>query len=98
VDPAWWFSEDTLEQKFAIKACGGCAIKDDCLQEAMTRQEEYGIWGGVPAENLRPGKMCAKGHDQLTHSIIMSQVRRCGACYRNAQQAAVERRKKARRQ
>lgn len=27
--------------------CGGCPVRNECLREALTRGERYGIWGGL---------------------------------------------------
>lgn len=92
-DSAWWFSDEPQEQKLAINICGSCTLRDSCLKGAVRRKEEFGIWGGVPASILRSHKTCRRGHDQVTSSIIIGGIRRCGTCYRMSQDAVRERRK-----
>lgn len=39
---------DKVVQAKAI--CWSCPIRQECLTRAMERKEEYGIWGGLTAE------------------------------------------------
>jgi WhiB family redox-sensing transcriptional regulator len=34
------------EQNAAKRICGGCAIRNECLVEALDNRIEYGVWGG----------------------------------------------------
>ena len=36
----------------AKEICAGCAVKDKCLEHAMTYQE-FGVWGGLTANERR---------------------------------------------
>lgn len=36
--------EDVLEAK---RVCGGCGLRDLCLEAAVARRERWGIWGGL---------------------------------------------------
>ena len=49
VDPELWFFVDSnsSERSQAIRICGGCEVKTQCLAAARKRRERYGIWGGV---------------------------------------------------
>lgn len=50
-----FFSPDTSERKedrlereqLAKKICKGCAVRQECLEAALTRHEPHGIWGGL---------------------------------------------------
>lgn len=33
----------------ALRLCEDCAVRADCLEEAVERQERFGIWGGLLA-------------------------------------------------
>lgn len=39
--------ERAEREQMAKRICGGCAVRDDCLQAAVARHETYGIWGGL---------------------------------------------------
>src|ERR1700687_2500539 len=31
--------------------CAGCGVRQECLEFALTREQNYGIWGGTPADD-----------------------------------------------
>lgn len=31
----------------AKQLCGECPVRDDCLDYALTNNEQYGVWGGL---------------------------------------------------
>ena len=40
--------DDRVKREIKAKAvCGGCPVKIDCLEEALTISEPFGIWGGL---------------------------------------------------
>ena len=49
VDPELWFpnDRDPNERAQAIRICGDCDVKTQCLRIARKRRERHGIWGGV---------------------------------------------------
>ena len=49
VDPELWFVMDreSYEHYQAIRICGTCDVKAQCLKVARKRRERHGIWGGV---------------------------------------------------
>lgn len=30
----------------AVEVCSGCPIKRECLIQALTNKEQFGVWGG----------------------------------------------------
>lgn len=34
----------------AVEVCRGCAVRDNCLQQANQVPERYGVWGGLTEE------------------------------------------------
>ncbi|WP_165913124.1 WhiB family transcriptional regulator [Tamaricihabitans halophyticus] len=42
-----WYSADPVVQAECVRVCGGCPVRSDCLVEAMSSQDPWGIWGGV---------------------------------------------------
>lgn len=54
-----FFSEDDLELARAKAICRTCGLQEQCLTEAIEREEPYGVWGGklvldgVPVEFKR---------------------------------------------
>lgn len=50
--PDWWYPTDgTARQARGI--CAGCPVRGDCLQAALVRVEEHGIWGGTSERGRR---------------------------------------------
>ena len=55
MDAAIFFSPEHFETKqekdareaAAKQVCGGCPVREACLDYAVTAQEKYGIWGGL---------------------------------------------------
>lgn len=37
----------------AKKVCGDCPVRQDCLEFAITTNQEYGVWGGFSEEERR---------------------------------------------
>lgn len=51
-------TEDTLfceasEQKRARLFCQGCAVRVECLAEALDNRIEWGVWGGMTERERR---------------------------------------------
>lgn len=62
-NPEIFFSEKSEEIAYAKSLCGGCPVKRECLQGALSRQEPCGVWGGelfedgrVIAQKRMPGR------------------------------------------
>src|SRR5688572_23736780 len=67
--PTWWaqarcndgaatmsglfFSEDLLDIARAKAICSNCAVRAECLDEALKRHEPWGVWGGELLVNGR---------------------------------------------
>jgi WhiB family redox-sensing transcriptional regulator len=56
-DPEAFFSEDELQVAEAKSLCGGCPVRTQCLEGALSRQEPAGVWGG---ELFEDGRIIAK--------------------------------------
>ena len=52
-DPELYFSEDEMQVAEAKSLCGGCPVRAQCLEGALSRQEPAGVWGGELIENGR---------------------------------------------
>jgi WhiB family redox-sensing transcriptional regulator len=42
-----FFSENPIDIRMAKLICTECPVKDTCLQEAISRREMHGVWGGT---------------------------------------------------
>lgn len=51
--PDWWFSYDVSLQEAALEVCARCPVRVECLQYALERREQHGIWGGRTQDQLR---------------------------------------------
>ena len=52
-DPEIYFSDDEMEVAHAKSLCGGCPVRAQCLEGALSRQEPAGVWGGERFEDGR---------------------------------------------
>ncbi|MFG2869532.1 WhiB family transcriptional regulator [Streptomyces sp. NPDC048338] len=41
------------DQKRAKNVCNGCAVRIDCLAEALDHRIEFGVWGGMTERERR---------------------------------------------
>jgi len=52
-DPDSFFPDKGHSVAAAKKVCGGCPVKDECLQWALDRDERFGVWGGLSERERR---------------------------------------------
>ncbi|NQW74442.1 MAG: WhiB family transcriptional regulator [Candidatus Planktophila sp.] len=52
-DPEIFFSEEELAITEAKSLCGGCPVRAQCLEGAISRKEPAGVWGGELFEDGR---------------------------------------------
>jgi WhiB family transcriptional regulator, redox-sensing transcriptional regulator len=52
------------EAEYAKRYCGPCPVRGECLTHALTKREDYGVWGGLDenerAELLRLARRAAE--------------------------------------
>jgi WhiB family redox-sensing transcriptional regulator len=53
VDPDLFFPERGASTKEAKGVCGGCEVRLDCLEYALSNGEKFGIWGGLSERERR---------------------------------------------
>ncbi|SEF10371.1 WhiB family transcriptional regulator [Jiangella alba] len=46
-------SRRRAQETRAKRICETCPVRDRCLAEAMERDEQYGVWGGLDTEERR---------------------------------------------
>ena len=66
-DPDLFFPEDgdTFSERRAKMLCAGCPVQAACLAGALARGEEYGIFGGLTAEERGMPKTLDNGDDTV---------------------------------
>lgn len=42
-----------LQIATAKAVCGGCTVREECLEFAVQTNQEYGVWGGTSEEERR---------------------------------------------
>lgn len=52
--------------------CGSCEIKDDCLRDALARDEEWGIWGGMTERERKALRRRGNAGSAIMRSIAYS--------------------------
>ncbi|MCW2725896.1 MAG: transcription factor WhiB [Frankiales bacterium] len=45
-DPDLFFAESPADVEAAKALCVSCPLRSQCLSEALTRREPWGVWGG----------------------------------------------------
>lgn len=46
--------EEKLSREYrALQFCGQCSVRAECLEYAVIGNEQHGIWGGVPEDDLK---------------------------------------------
>lgn len=46
-DPALFFGATRDDERAAVRICGTCTVKDECLSFAVETRERFGVWGGM---------------------------------------------------
>ena len=45
--------EKRFREERAKEICGGCSVRGDCLEYALSIREQHGIWGGLSEAERR---------------------------------------------
>lgn len=53
VDPELFFPDKGESSHPAKRVCASCAVRAECLQEALDRREWFGVWGGLSERERR---------------------------------------------
>lgn len=54
IDPEIFYPDDDDATADAAKAiCGGCSVRQACLEFALTQREKHGVWGGLTERERR---------------------------------------------
>jgi WhiB family transcriptional regulator, redox-sensing transcriptional regulator len=52
-DPEQFFVRGASQSRRAIRICGACPVREDCLRYAIDNEIEFGIWGGMTERQRR---------------------------------------------
>ena len=52
-DPELFFPEKSGSTRQAKQVCRSCEVRAECLEYALTAGEEFGVWGGLSAQERR---------------------------------------------
>lgn len=52
-DPELWFPEKGSSGAAALRLCGGCPVRERCLEYALKHKIRDGIWGGMTGGQRR---------------------------------------------
>jgi len=64
-----FFSDEDLDVARAKAICRSCALRADCLDGAIARNESYGVWGGVLLIDGEPTRFARRRGRPPTHRI-----------------------------
>jgi WhiB family redox-sensing transcriptional regulator len=54
MDTAIWYPEGGQRNDEAKAICDGCPVEAACLEAAVARREDFGVWGGRSEKERRP--------------------------------------------
>jgi hypothetical protein len=63
MDPAIFFPDDRDGEKRAIAICMSCPVQDECMEHAITANEDDGVWGGTTPKH-RDEIVWERGEDE----------------------------------
>lgn len=87
-DPEIFFPEKGGSTREAKRVCLNCEVRNECLVEALTNDERFGIWGGFSERERRRikrdkvtvlGLRCRNGHDLMVVGMDGGCCRQCTA-------------------
>ena len=52
-DPEAFFPEKGGSTRYAKRVCEACPVQAECLDYAMSKDEKFGIWGGLSERERR---------------------------------------------
>lgn len=52
-DPEAFYPEKGGSTRAAKQVCRGCPIRRECLEDALARDERFGVWGGLSERERR---------------------------------------------
>lgn len=58
--PDLFFPRYEAEEEIALRACGGCAVRETCLAYAIEHRIDHGVWGGATEEQRRQLRRVAR--------------------------------------
>lgn len=53
LDPEQFFLRSVALSRSAIKICGRCPVKEECLSYAVEHDVDFGVWGGLTERQRR---------------------------------------------
>lgn len=84
---AWFATDDAIALQKAKRVCMECPVRADCLNYALTHDEQHGVWGGLDEdrrERLRRSLRLPRPHG--THARYQQHIKvgedPCAACKR----------------
>lgn len=52
-DPEAWFPEQGESARLAKLICSACPVRAECLEYALDRRQQHGVWGGMSEAERR---------------------------------------------
>ena len=52
-DPDLFFPGEGEDAEAAVRICGGCPVRAECLEWALETRVRYGVWGGTTERDRR---------------------------------------------
>ena len=71
-----WFPTRGESTTVAKAICGGCMVRDECLEFALTESIEHGVWGGMSGrERQRERRRRAEGGGRYPTTVVKAPLR-----------------------
>lgn len=102
-DPDAMYPDDKAGAINAKRICAACPVRTACLEDALSRREPYGVWGGLSFRERHQVRrqrtaraaaaVCRKGLHPMVGDNVDDRdgMRRCVACRLASRRAAAER-------
>lgn len=62
-------SERLVRERTAKAVCAGCPVRTECLEHALRRREQYGIWGGLNSSERAEARRLARGAEPAARRV-----------------------------
>jgi hypothetical protein len=75
----WFAMPNSRQAARAIRACLLCPVRDECLASSLAYGDEFGIWGGLTADDREPLTRRLREGEPLTVVLEDARATRRGA-------------------
>jgi WhiB family redox-sensing transcriptional regulator len=80
-DPDLWFLErGDGAGTAAVKVCAGCPVREACLEAAVRRNEQHGVWGGAGGNRRKALRKHLRNGEEVFGRALAAHFRILDGC------------------